>query len=350
MSYLEIIIYSIIKIAVIFGVVLFVVAYMSWLERKLLARIQQRFGPNRVGIFGLLQPVADGIKSFLKEDIIPENADRVPYMLAPLLAMASAIMCLAVIPFGPSFKIFQFDMGKVQIADLNVGILYVLGIASIGVYGVFLAGWSSNNKYSLLGALRSSSQIFSYELVLGSSVVTVLMASGTLQLSAIVESQGHGFWNWWIFSSKWFFIPGLLSFCLYMISGFAETNRIPFDLPEAENELVAGYFTEYSSMKFALFFMAEYLNMIIVCSIATVLFLGGWMSPLPYYPFILVPGVVWFAAKTGSLLVFFIWVRGTMPRFRYDQLMNFGWKFMLPLALVNIFLAAIGLLLTQKIG
>jgi len=345
MNLVTIILYSIIKIAILFPVVMGCVAYLVWLERKLLGRFQQRVGPLRVGPFGLLQPIADGIKLFLKEDIIPEDADRVLYIAAPLLTMATATMAIAVIPFGPSFSLFGYDMGNLQIADLDVGLLYIFGITSLGVYGIFLAGWSSNNKYSLLGALRSSSQIFSYELTLGLSIVTVLMASGTFKLSGIIGTQDHGFWNWWLFSPKWCVIPGIIGFFLYMVSAFAETNRLPFDLPEAETELVAGYHTEYSSMKFAMFFMGEYVNMIVVSSIATTLFLGGWLAPLPYAPFIAVPGVIWFAAKVFCLLVLFIWVRATLPRFRYDQLMHFGWKIMLPLALANIFLAAIGLMI-----
>jgi len=345
MSVGQIFFYSVVKIAVIFPVLMGTVAYLTWLERKLIGRFQQRIGPYRVGPFGLLQPIADGIKLFMKEDIIPTNADRVVFVLAPLLSMATAVLAVAVIPFGPSFHLFGFDLGRVQIADVNAGLLVLLGVGSLGVYGVFLAGWSSGNKYSLLGALRSSAQIFSYELTLGLSVVTVLMAAGTLKMSGIADSQGDGFWRWWAFSSQWWVLPGLIGFTLYLISAFAETNRLPFDLPEAETELVAGYHLEYSSMKFAMFFMAEYLNMIIVCSIAVSLFLGAWHSPLPFRPFILLPGWLWFLAKVFALLFFFIWIRATLPRFRYDQLMRFGWKIMLPLALANIFLAAVGLML-----
>ncbi|MDX9754746.1 MAG: NADH-quinone oxidoreductase subunit NuoH [bacterium] len=345
MNVLQILLYSTIKIAVLFPVILLVVAYMVWLERKLLGHFQQRLGPYRVGPFGLLQPIADGIKLFLKEDIIPNNADRVLFIAAPLITICTAIMAIAIIPFGPPVTIAGMELGNLQIADLNVGLLYLFGITSLGVYGIFLAGWSSGNKYSLLGALRSSSQIFSYELTLGLSVVTVLMAAGTFQLSGIIASQDHGFWNWWIFSPQWGVIPGLIGFFLYMVSAFAETNRVPFDLPEAETELVAGYHTEYSSMKFAMFFMAEYMNMIVVASIATTLFLGGWLAPLPLPLLEKVPGVIWFSAKVFVILVFFIWVRATLPRFRYDQLMSFGWKFLLPLALANIMIAAIGLIL-----
>ncbi|MBD3267038.1 NADH-quinone oxidoreductase subunit NuoH [bacterium] len=347
MNLLEITLYAVIKIAVIVPALLFAVAYLVWLERKLLGHFQQRVGPLRVGPFGLLQPIADGLKLFLKEDIIPENADRVLYIAAPLLTLFTALLAVAVIPFGPSFQIGPFDLGRVQIADLNVGLLYIFGITSLGVYGIFLAGWSSGNKYSLLGALRSSSQIFSYELTLGLSVVTVLMASETFQLSGIVEKQGAGFWNWWIFSPQWYVLPGILGFGLFLISAFAETNRLPFDLPEAETELVAGYHTEYSSMKFAMFFMAEYMNMIVVSSIAVTLFLGGWHAPFTHAFFTAIPGWIWFLGKVFVLLLFFVWIRATLPRFRYDQLMAFGWKVMLPLALANIFFAAIGLLLAK---
>ncbi|MBN2325568.1 MAG: NADH-quinone oxidoreductase subunit NuoH [Candidatus Omnitrophica bacterium] len=348
MTELSLAIYAAVRIGVIFSAVMTVVAFLPWIERKLIGRFQQRFGPYRVGPHGILQPIADSIKLVFKEDIIPNNADRVLFVLAPTLALITAVMNLAVIPFGPTFELFGISFGAVQVADVNVGILYIFGFASLGVYSLFLAGWSSGNKYSLLGGLRSSAQMFSYELSLGLSVVTVLMAVGDFKLSEIVLSQEGGFWNWWIVSPKWFVIPGLLGFFLLLVSAFAETNRLPFDLPEAETELVAGYHTEYSSMKFAMFFMAEYINMIVASSIVTTLFLGGWHAPLPYEPFVLAPGWMWFAAKVFVLLFLFIWVRATLPRFRYDQLMNFGWKFMLPLALFNIFLAACCLLLADR--
>ncbi len=347
MTELQIIIASAVKIGVIFAAVMGVVAFLPLIERKLIGHFQQRLGPYRVGPFGILQPIADSIKLFFKEDIIPNQADRVLFVLAPILALIAAVMNLAVIPFGPSFVVFGYDLGAASISDINVGVLYIFGIASLGVYSLFLAGWSSNNKYSLLGGLRSSAQMFSYELSLGLSVVTVLMATETLNLNAIVASQAGGFWNWWIVSPKWLVIPGLMGFLLLLISAFAETNRLPFDLPEAETELVAGYHTEYSSMKFAMFFMAEYINMIVASSIIVTLFLGGWHAPLPLAVCEAVPGWIWFAAKVFVLLFFFIWVRATLPRFRYDQLMNFGWKVMLPLALANLFLAAVGLMLAS---
>lgn len=345
MNLTEIFIASIVKILIIFPIVMGSVAYLVWLERKLIGRFQQRLGPCRVGPFGLLQPIADGIKLFFKEDIIPVQADRLLFITAPLLSTITAIMAIAVIPFGPRLQLLGHDFGRLQIADVNVGLLYILGVASAGVYGVFLAGWSSGNKYSLLGALRSSAQMFSYELTLGLSLVTVLMATGTLKMSEIALSQADGFWNWWVFSPKWWILPGIISFSSYFISAFAETNRLPFDLPEAETELVAGYHLEYSSMKFAMFFMAEYLNMIVVSSIAVTLFLGAWHAPLPVAFLTAIPGWIWFGLKIFTLLFFFIWVRATLPRFRYDQLMHFGWKFMLPVVLINLFLAATGLLL-----
>lgn len=337
---------AVVKIGIIFPTLLGCVAYLVLVERKLLGRFQQRFGPYRVGPWGLLQPIADGIKLFLKEDIIPYNTDRILYISAPFISMVAALMVVAIIPWGPEFSLFGFDMGPLQIADINVGVLYVLGATSLGVYGIFLAGWSSGNKYSLLGALRSSAQMISYELTLGLSLIVILMATQTLQISQIVASQADGFWNWWAFSLEWLVLPGLLGFFLFLISVFAETNRVPFDLPEAETELVSGYNTEYSSMKFAMFFMAEYVAIIAASSIAVTLFLGAWHSPFPFAPFTWIPGVLWFILKAAFLIFLFIWVRATLPRFRYDQLMRFGWKVMLPLALVNIVLAALGLILT----
>ncbi len=352
MTALQAAVLGLIKIAVIIGVVLGVVAYSVWLERKVLARIQARFGPNRVGPFGLLQPVADGIKLFLKEDITPKECDRLIYYLAPILSMMPALTALAVIPFGPGFVLPEWVpiVGGLplnwQIANPDIGIIFILAVASIGVYGIFMAGWSSQNKYSLIGALRSSAQMVSYELSLGLSLITVLVAAGNLNMREIVESQDHGFWNWWAFNHEILFLPGFIAFVLYVIAAFAETNRTPFDLPEAETELVAGYHTEYSSMKFAMFFMAEYTNMVVASSIATTLFLGGYKAPLPGLDFI--PGVCWFAMKVFFFLFFFIWIRGTMPRLRYDQLMRFGWKFMLPAALANLVFISIVLLVLQS--
>lgn len=350
MTLFETFIYAVIKIAILVPVIQLTVAYLVWLERKLLGHFQQRLGPLRVGPFGLLQPIADGIKLFLKEDLIPTNADRVMFITAPFLTLFTSLIAIAVIPFGPPVEMFGYNLGNLQIADPNVGMLYIFAVSSVGIYGIFFAGWSSNNKYALLGALRSSAQMFSYELSMGLSIVPVVMAVGAFQLSDVVNSQAGGFWNWWFISPQWFVIPGFIAFMTFLICVFAETNRTPFDLPEAETELVAGYHTEYSSMKFAVFFMAEYTNMITAASITTTLFLGGWHSPLPFVPFTLVPGVLWFALKVLAILVLFIWVRATLPRFRYDQLMNFGWKIMLPLTLINLFLAAVMLLIAQELG
>lgn len=345
---------GLIKIAVVLGVVLGMVAYGVLLERKVLAHIQGRWGPCRTGWFGLLQPIADGIKLFLKEDITPKRADRLLFFAAPIMAMIPALTGIAVIPFGPGFIIPEWVpiIGGLemfwQIANPDIGILFILAVASIGVYGIFMAGWSSRNKYSLIGALRSSAQMVSYELSLGLSLVVVLMAAGGLSMREIAESQGNYVTTWWVFHYKWLFLPGFLAFWLYMIAAFAETNRTPFDLPEAETELVAGYHTEYSSMKFAMFFMAEYANMVTASAIATTLFLGGFRAPLPFLTFI--PGVCWFLGKLVLIFFLFIWVRGTLPRLRYDQLMRFGWKYMLPVSLANFVLAAIILLFVESPG
>jgi NADH-quinone oxidoreductase subunit H len=306
------------KVLVVFATLLLVVAYMTWLERKIIGDIQMRLGPMYVGPHGLLQPIADGIKLFFKEDIIPAQADRVLYVLAPSLSMIPALIAFAVVPFGPEVRLFGQRVPLV-ITDINIGILYVLAVASLGVYGIVLAGWSSNNKYSLLGALRSSAQMISYELSMGLSIIPVIMLAGSLSLVDIVNAQAR----------VWFLLPAFPSFLVFIICAVAETNRAPFDLPEAETELVAGFHTEYSSMKFAMFFMAEYANMITASAIATTLFLGGWRGPL-------LPPVVWFLLKVFALLFVFIWLRATLPRFRYDQLMRFGWKALLPIALAAI--------------
>lgn len=314
------------KICLVVGLLLLAVAYLTWLERKVIGDIQVRFGPSRVGPFGLLQPIADGIKLMFKEDVVPANADRVIFILAPALSFVPALIVFAVIPFGPSFVI----------TDVNVGLLYVFAVASLGVYGSVLAGWASNSKYSLLGGLRSSAQMVSYELALGLSVLGVVMMTGSLSLVDIVEAQKG---TWLGILPRWNIFPQFLGFVIFLISSNAELNRAPFDLPEAETELVAGFHTEYSSMKFALFFMAEYANMIAVAALATTLFLGGWRGPL-------LPPVIWFLLKVFAFIFLFIWVRATLPRFRYDQLMGFGWKVLLPLALANVmFTAALILIL-----
>src|ERR1700728_39320 len=314
------------------------VAYTVLLERKLVGRIQNRWGPSRVGYFGMLQPMCDGAKSFLKEDIIPTGVYRPLYLLAPIISLTCALVSMAVVPFGePHAGPFGFDL--FEISNINIGLLVILGVTSVGVYGIALAGWSSNNKYSLLGSLRSSAQLISYELALGLSLVGVVLRAGSLNLRIIVEQQAT------LGAATWNILGGgqIVAFFIYLMAAFAETNRSPFDLPEAESELTGGYHTEYSSMKFAMFFMAEYGNMINVGCVATLLFLGGWTSPLgdligPFQSNFLnafLP-LFWFVSKVFFFLCVYVWVRGTLPRFRYDQLMNFGWRFLLPLAILNI--------------
>jgi NADH-quinone oxidoreductase subunit H len=328
---------SILKVAVVTGILLTTVAYTVLLERKVVGRIQNRWGPSRVGPFGLLQPAVDGIKLFLKEDLIPTGVDRPLYIVAPIIALACALISIAVIPFGTDFEIRGVRM--FQITDLNIGLLVILGVTSVGVYGIALSGWSSNNKYSLLGALRSSAQMVSYELALGLSLIGVVLRAQSLSLRDIVNSQSaHGLISWNVFGGFQF-----IAFFIYLIAAYAETNRAPFDLVEAESELTGGYHTEYSSMKFAMFFMAEYANMVTVSCVATLLFLGGWSSPfgnlLPTpnnFFFAAITPVFWFVLKVFLFLFLYIWVRGTLPRFRYDQLMGFGWKFLLPLAILNV--------------
>jgi len=333
---------KLVAIAVAFTVVLLIVAYTVLAERRVLGFIQGRLGPNRVGPGGMFQPFADLLKFILKEDIVPDKSTRFIYFLAPVITTMAALMTIIVYPFGPDTKVPFIDTPlPLVIARFDVALLYVLGVTSVGVYGIALAGWSSNNKYSLMGGLRSSAQMISYELALGLSLIGVILQAGTLDLQHIVELQSawHGF-GWFIF----WFQP--LGFIIYLISAIAETNRVPFDLPEAETELVAGFHTEYSAMKFALFFLAEYINMFTVSMLATTLFLGGWNVPFAEdifgrgtFLFGLV-SAIGFLAKVIFFLFVYIWLRGTLPRFRFDQLMNFGWKFLLPLALLNIFITA----------
>lgn len=333
------IIEPLVKIVFIFLITLTSVAYLVLVERRVSAFIQNRIGPNRVGPAGLLQPVADIVKLFLKEDIVPKAANKFVHSLAPLISLVVAMTTFAVIPFGNSIHLFGRDI-KLMIADVNVGILYILALSSLGVYGITLSGWSSNNKYSLLGGLRSSAQMISYELSMGLAIIGVLMIAGTLRLDKIVESQAHGMWYFW---------RTPISFITFVIASFAETNRLPFDLPEAEPELVGGYHTEYSGMKFGLFFLAEYANMITASAIIVTLYLGGWQLPfvghfgLPDLAVSLLQ-IAAFGFKVGLVLLFFIVIRWTVPRFRYDQLMNIGWKVMLPLTLANILITGIGLL------
>ena len=338
---------SVLKVAVVMVITLMCVAYTVLLERKLLGRMQNRWGPSRVGPFGLWQPMVDGLKLFLKEDIIPTGVYKPLYLLAPLIALGCALLTIAVVPFGE--PITYRGVRLFEIADLNIGLLIILGVTSISVYGIALAGWSSNNKYSLLGALRSSAQMVSYELALGLSLVGVVLRTGSFSLTEIVKLQSvHGIASWNLFGGGQF-----IAFFIYLTAAYAETNRAPFDLPEAETELVAGYHTEYSSMKFAMFFMAEYGNMITVGCVATLLFFGGWTSPFgnllptPHSQILAaLLSIFWFVIKVFGFLFLYIWVRGTLPRFRYDQLMGFGWKFLVPVAVANIVVTSfcIGLL------
>jgi NADH-quinone oxidoreductase subunit H len=385
---MEFFVVSVIKALVVAAVLMTTLAYLQWVERKVIAHIQARLGPSRVGPHGLLQPLADVIKLFTKEDLLPPYVNKFFYLLAPFLAVTMALISISVIPFGSQVTIFGHTTWM-QLTDLNVGVLFILALSSLGVYGIALAGWASNNKYSLLGGLRSSAQLISYELPLSLAVAAPLLLANTLSLRQIVEAQS-GFYfgflpRWHVFQGP---LPQIFSFIIFMIAAFAETNRVPFDLPEAETELVAGFHTEYSSMKFAAFFMAEYANMVTAAAMTTTLFLGGWqplfpvelgsnyVAPalfafvgaiclyhglhparrpdritLPVFAVIffliaaalLVPTVVsifmpvfWFAAKTGFLLFVWIWIRGTLPRFRYDQLMGFAWKFLFPASVLNL--------------
>jgi NADH-quinone oxidoreductase subunit H len=340
--------FSIVKVALVTVVLLTSVAYTVLLERKLVGRIQNRWGPSRVGPFGLLQPLVDGLKLFLKEDITPTNVYKPLYLVAPLIALGCSLMSIAVVPFGAPL-VFH-GVRVFEIADLNIGLLVILGVTSIGVYGIALSGWSSNKKYSLLGALRASAQMISYELALGLSLVGVVLRSQSLSLTDIVNVQGtHGALSWNVFGGG-----QILAFFIYLMAAYAETNRAPFDLPEAETELTGGYHTEYSSMKFAMFFMAEYANMIMVGCVATLLFLGGWTSPfghlLPEPGNIVIAAILpilWFVAKVFGFLFLYVWVRGTLPRFRYDQLMSYGWKYLLPAAMLNIVGTSLAIAVSQ---
>ena len=314
---------SAIKIGIVIGVLLLVIAYLIWIERKVMAHMQVRLGPMRVGWHGLLQPIADGLKLILKEDIIPANASKILFVLSPAIAMVPALLAIAVIPFGDTISIMGVSIDMV-ITDVNIGILFILAVSSVGVYGILLGGWSSNNKYSLLGGLRSSAQMISYELSMGLSLIGVIMMTESLSLVDTVNAQAN----------LWFVVLQPVAFVVYAISAIAETNRCPFDLPEAETELVSGFHTEYSSMKFALFFMAEYANIITVSAVGVTFFLGGWRGPF-------LPPVVWFLIKMAMCIFFFVWLRSTFPRFRIDQLMKFAWKVLLPVAVVNVLITGI---------
>jgi NADH-quinone oxidoreductase subunit H len=325
-----------IKIALILAVVPLLVAALTLAERKIIAFMQVRLGPMRVGPWGLLQPIADPIKLLLKEDIVPARADRWIFTLAPVICLIPAFIVLAVIPIGPTISIFGKQI-SLYVTDLNIGVLYVLSISSVGVLGIILGGWASNSKYPLLGALRSAAQMVSYEVALGFSIIGVLMLAGSLSLVNIVEAQRNaGFW--YVFLQP-------LGFILFFICGVAETNRAPFDLPEAESELVAGFHTEYSGFRFSLFFLAEYANMITVSAMAVTLFWGGWLRPFPNVAALafldFIPGVLWFVAKVIVFLYFYLWFRASWPRYRYDQLMKLGWQFLLPLSMANVIVTAI---------
>ncbi len=339
---------SVLKFVTFVAVVLLTVIMLVYAERRVSAFIQNRLGPNRVGPWGLLQAIVDVVKLLLKEDVVPRNAYKPVHDLAPIISIAVSLSTFAIVPFGNTINMFGQDV-KLMIADVNVGILYLLSITSLGVYGITLAGWSSNNKYSLLGGLRSSAQMISYELSMGLSIIGVLMVSGTLRLDQIVIHQTEYLWGW---LPAWNFFLQPIAFITFVIAAFAETNRLPFDLPEAEPELVGGYHTEYSGLKFGLFFLAEYANMITAGAVITTLFLGGWHLPyaenLGLSPFMLsILQVLTFCIKLFFVMMFFIVVRWTIPRFRYDQLMNIGWKLMLPLTLVNVLVTGLVLLLIQ---
>lgn len=313
----------ILKIVVVLAIALLHVAYATYFERKVIGHMQVRLGPMRVGPHGLLQPIADGIKLFFKEDIIPTNADKPVFYLAPVIFMVSAMVALSVIPYTSNFVI----------ADLNIGLLFIFAMAGLGVYGIFMSGWASNSKYAFIGGLRSTAQVISYEVAMGLSLVGVMIMAGSLNLSDIVKAQQNSIYG--IFA-----IPQILGFVVFTIAAVAETNRTPFDMPEAESELVAGYFTEYSGFRFALFFLGEYIAMLIMSSISAVCFLGGWTIPwyitkaLPFLSY--VPGIVWFLLKVYAFMFFYYWIRATLPRYRYDQLMAIGWKILIPVALANI--------------
>jgi len=310
----------ILQIAILLAIVLLHVAYATYFERKIIGHMQVRMGPMRVGWHGLLQPIADGIKSFFKEDIVPEQADKPLFLMAPIVCLVAMLVSLAVLPFAKGWVL----------ADISIGLLFVFAMSSLASYGIILAGWASNSKYTFLGGLRSMAQVISYEIAMGLSLVGIMMISGSLNLSEIVEAQGSSFFGMYLF-------PQLIGFFVFFIAMLAETNRVPFDLPEAETELVSGYCTEYSGIRYAMFFMAEYIGMMVMASIGTICFLGGWNGPfdVPLFP------PLWFILKVYGFMFVFIWIRATLPRYRYDQLMSLGWKLLIPLALANILLTGL---------
>ncbi|HEY7288352.1 MAG TPA: NADH-quinone oxidoreductase subunit NuoH [Vicinamibacterales bacterium] len=324
------------KVLIVLNATLVGVTYMVLLERKVIAWAQSRLGPMRVGPYGILQPVADAVKLMIKEDITPVRADKWVFTVAPIISMVPALIVYAVIPFGPEVNLFGRQV-SLYITDINVGLLYVVSVASVGVYGIILAGYASNSKYPLLASLRASAQLISYEVAVTLTLVSVILMAGTLSMVGIVRAQQA--------SQVWFAFVQPVAFVIFFIGGLAETNRAPFDLPEAEQELTGGFHTEYSGMRFALFFLAEYANMIVVSSVATTLFLGGWLRPFPNVAALgfldIVPAWMWFLIKSFIFLYIFIWVRATLPRYRYDQLMRLGWKMLIPLAIVNLVVTAI---------
>jgi NADH-quinone oxidoreductase subunit H len=331
----ETLVIPLLKIVILLNAVLVAVTYMVLLERKVIAWVQVRLGPMRVGPYGVLQPIADAVKLMIKEDITPARADKWVFTAAPILALVPALVVFAVIPFGPEVEIFGYTV-TLYIADINVGLLYVVSVASIGVYGLILAGYSSNSKYPLLASLRASAQLISYEVAVTMTLVSMIVMAGTLSMVGIVEAQRT--------AGLWFGFVQPVALVIFFIGGLAETNRAPFDLPEAEQELTGGFHTEYSGMRFALFFLAEYANMIVVSSVAVTLFFGGWLRPFPSVGALavldFVPPWIWFLAKTFVFLYIFLWIRATFPRYRYDQLMRLGWKVLIPLAIANVVLTA----------
>jgi NADH-quinone oxidoreductase subunit H len=346
---------SLTQIAAVMSIVVVTVLLLTLAERKVLGWMQDRMGPMEVGPYGILQPFADAIKLFFKEDIVPAGANKFLFTMAPVLCLIPAFVGFAVIPWGPNWtlEIGGITVKPFVISDINIGILYILAFASIGAYGIILGGWASNSKYSLLGGLRSAAQIISYELNVGLSIIGVVILTGSLSLVTITDAQAGWFWNWYLFALP---APQIFAFVVFVISSVAETNRVPFDLPEAESELVAGFFTEYSGLRFAFFFLAEYANMVLVSCVAAALFLGGWNAPYPGTILELlgmpslawVENTMWFAVKTYSFLFLFFWLRATLPRLRYDQLMKFGWKVLLPIALANIVVTSVAVFIAQQ--
>jgi NADH-quinone oxidoreductase subunit H len=319
---------AVVKVLIVLGFTLLGVPIIVWMERKVLGHMQDRIGPERVGPFGLLQTIADGIKLFFKEDVVPSQVDKVMFAVAPAISVVTALAAMSVIPFGEHVTLFGREI-PLRITDVSIAILFLLGATSMGVYGIVLGGWSSNSKYPLLGALRSSAQMISYELAMGTALLPIILMTGSLSLLQIGRAQAH----------MWFIVPQIVAFVIYMICAVAETNRAPFDLAEAETELVAGFHTEFSSMRFALYYVSEYANIMVVSAVAITCFLGAWNGPF-------LPGWAWFLIKLVGFLFFYIWIRATFPRLRYDQLMTFGWKFLLPLALLNLAVTAV--ILTVK--